>query len=141
MEHRLASRLATRELSTMLLGAFAAIALALGAIGIYGVVSCWVVQRTREIGIRMALGARRAEVLLLIFRRALRLLVIGTTAGLAGSVALAGVLKSMLFDVAAYDPRVFVGVIATLIGVTALASYVPAGRAASVDPVIALRQE
>jgi len=141
MDHRVASRLATRQLSMVLLGTFAALALALGAVGIYGVVSYWVVQRTREIGVRVALGAGRNQVLQLILGRAALLLAIGVALGVAASIALAGVLQSMLFGVGASDPRVFVLVTVVLSGVTALASYLPARRATKVDPMIALRYE
>jgi len=141
MDHRLSSRLATRQLSMMLLGLFATLALALGSVGIYGVVSFWVVQRTREIGIRMALGARGTQVLELILGRAAVLVAIGIGIGLALSVALSRALASMLFGVTAGDPLVIAIVVAVLATVTILASYVPARRATRVDPMIVLRYE
>ena len=141
MDHHLASRLATRQLSMVLLGAFAAFALVLGAIGIYGVVSYWVEQRTREIGIRVALGARRSQVLQLILGRAAVLLGVGLVVGIASSIALARLLQGMLFGVGASDLRVFVTVMFVLSAATTLASYIPARRATRVDPMIALRYE
>jgi putative ABC transport system permease protein len=141
MDHHLASRLATRQLSMVLLGVFATLALALGAVGIYGVVSYWVVQRTREIGIRVALGARRNQVLQLILGRAAVLLGLGLVVGIASSIALARLLQGMLFGVGASDLRVLVTVMFVLIAVTTLASYIPARRATKVDPIIALRYE
>jgi predicted permease len=141
MDRHLAARLATRQLSMMLLGIFAMLALALGAVGIYGVVSYWVVQRTREIGIRVALGARRSQILGLILGRATLLLGLGLGIGVCTSFALARVLRSMLFGVGASDPAVFAVVILVLSGVATLGSYLPARRATKVDPVIALRYE
>jgi putative ABC transport system permease protein len=124
-----------------LLGTFAAIALALAAVGIYGVMSYVVTQRTREIGIRMALGARHSAVTQLIVRHGMSLAIGGLAIGTIIALALTRVLASMLYGASATDPATFAGV-ALLLGVVALvASYVPARRAAAVDPVIALRSE
>lgn len=141
MDQYLVARLAMRQLSMMLLGIFATLALALGAVGIYGVVSYWVVQRTREIGIRVALGARRSQILQLILGRATLLLGLGLVIGLGAAFALARLLQDMLFGVGASDPVVFTIVIFVLSGVATLASYLPARRATKLDPIIALRYE
>ena len=141
MDHRIAGRLATRTLSMSLLALFAFTAMMLGAIGLYGVVSYWVVQRTREIGVRMALGARPIQVLEMIMSRAMALLVIGILTGLAAALAFGRLMQSMLFGVTAVDlPAVF-GATLLLAGVTVAASYLPARRAARVDPMVALRYE
>jgi len=125
----------------VLLGVFAMLALVLGAIGIYGVVSYWVVQRTPEIGIRVALGARRGQILQLMMARAATLLAVGVAIGLAAAFALVPVLRSMLCGVGATDVRVFLVVTVLLAAVTGLASYIPARRATKVDPMVALRYE
>jgi len=141
MDHRLTTRLAARQISMLLLGMFATLAMALGAVGIYGVISFWVVQRTREIGIRMALGAQRKEVLMLIMRRALLLLGSGLGLGLVGWMGAGRLLQSMLFDIGPNDARVLLPVVALLSAIALLASYIPARRAARVDPMVALRYE
>lgn len=141
MDHRLTARLATRQISMVLLGVFAFLALTLGAIGIYGVVAYWVAQRTREIGVRIALGATAPQVLRLVLERAVVLLAIGVGAGLVAFLALARFLQSLLFGVGTGDVRVYAAVIVVLSAVTALASYVPARRAAKIDPMTALRWE
>ena len=141
MDHRLTGRLATRQISMVLLGIFAALALSLGAIGIYGVVAYWVAQRTREIGVRIALGATAGQVLQLVLGRAAALLGIGLAIGLAAFLALAHFLQTMLFGVGTGDALVYAAVILVLSAATALASYVPARRAARIDPMTALRYE
>ena len=125
----------------VLLSAFAGLALLLGAVGIYGVVSYGVIQRTTEIGIRMALGAKRNEVLLLVVKRGAVLATVGGAAGVILSLVAMRALASMLYGVQVADPATFVIAPLLLIGVALLASYIPARRAASVDPVIALRSE
>jgi putative ABC transport system permease protein len=124
-----------------LLGAFAAFALALAALGIYGLTSYAVAQRTGEIGIRMALGARRSDILRLLIGHGMRLVFVGLVFGLAGSVALAGALSGLLFGVQPRDPAVLLAVPTLLAIVALLGTYVPARRGARLDPLVALHQE
>ena len=126
---------------TMLLTLFSAVSLTLAALGIYGVISYLVAQRTNEIGIRMALGAQSADVLKLISATGLRLAIAGTVIGAAGAVLLTRFLSGLLFGVSSFDPLTFVAMALTLSAVTMLACYVPARRASKVDPLIALRYE
>jgi putative ABC transport system permease protein len=124
-----------------LLAIFAAVALVLAAIGIFGVLSYGVAQRTREIGIRMALGAQEATVVTLVVRQALMLVLTGVVAGTLAALFLSQTMTKMLFDVAPTDPATFGGVAALLVAIALLASYLPARRAARVDPIVALRTE
>jgi ABC-type antimicrobial peptide transport system permease subunit len=124
-----------------LAGGFAGVALLLGVVGLYGVIAYSVSQRTREIGVRMALGAQRSAVYGMVLREALRLIAIGIGMGVLGSLATAGLLRPLLFGVRPWDGTTLAGV-AMLLGVSAMvASYLPAHRAASVNPVDALRAE
>jgi predicted permease len=141
MEQRLKDSLARRRFSMMLLGVFAASALILAAIGIYGVMSYWVNQRTHEIGLRMALGAQQSNILQLVIRQALVLVSFGIAIGLAGAFALTRVMSGLLFGVGATDRLTFVIISLFLGGMALLASYLPARRAAKVDPMVALRCE
>jgi len=125
----------------LLLATFSGIALFLAAIGIYGVMAYSVAQRTQEIGVRMALGARPFHVLRLVFGQSLGMLLIGTVIGLAGAFALTRLMRTLLFEITATDPITYVSVIGLLAVVALLACYIPARRAAKVDPLIALRYE
>jgi len=140
-EARVARSVAQPRLQTMLLASFAAAAVLLAAIGIYGVMAVVVAQRTKEIGIRMALGAVRRDVLALVVRQGFALAAVGLALGVIGALALTRVLRSLLFSVSATDPTVFFGIVALLAGVALVACYLPARRAARVDPMIALRHE
>jgi putative ABC transport system permease protein len=131
--------MATRRFSMMLLAVFAGLAVMLAAIGIYGVMANTVAQRSHEIGIRMALGARASDVRLLVVRQALVLAAMGVGAGLAASILAMNVMSSLLFGVTATDPAVFAGVTILMAGVALLASYMPARRATRVDPMVTLR--
>lgn len=122
-------------------GAFGILALALAAIGLFGVISYAVTQRTHEVGIRLALGAQPAQVLRLVVRQGVVLTSIGLVIGIVAALAGARLISHFLFGVTATDPITFVGVSVALGAVAALASYVPARRAAKVDPLVALRSE
>jgi putative ABC transport system permease protein len=124
-----------------LLGVFATIALGLAAIGIYGLMSYTMNERTHEIGIRMALGANEGDVLYLVVRHGMMLAIVGVTLGTAGALLLTRFLSGMLYGVGANDSRTLLSVTTLLIGVAALASYIPARRAMRVDPMVALRYE
>jgi ABC-type antimicrobial peptide transport system permease subunit len=139
MNEVVAVALATPRLTGFVLGVFAAIALALAAVGIYGVVAYIVSQRTQEIGIRLALGAGRSQMLGMVLRQALALAAIGIVAGLIGAFALTRLIQSLLYGVRPHDPITFVAVAAALVLVAFAASFLPARRATKVSPMIALR--
>ncbi len=141
MQQRLAASLSQKRFSMLLLGLFAGVALALAAIGIYGVMAYMVAQRTREIGIRMALGAESRDVVSLIIRQGMVVAAAGVAAGIAGALALTRFMSSMLYGVSAADPVTFVLVSMALAGIALLACAVPARRATRVDPIVALRYE
>jgi ABC-type antimicrobial peptide transport system permease subunit len=125
----------------MLVGLFSGLALLLAAIGIYGVLSYLVTQRTREIGIRMSLGASRANVLSVVLRHGMRLAGLGFAAGLAAELAAGRLIGSLLHEVRPNDPAILFETVLSLAGVALVACYIPARRAARVDPMVALRHE
>jgi predicted permease len=141
MQGRVMDSLAQSRFSTLLLTAFGVIALILAAIGVYGVISYGVAQRTQEIGIRMALGARHGDVLALVVRHGAALAAVGLAVGLAAALALSGMLGSLLYQVSPTDPPTFVGGLVVLSAVAVLAAALPARRAARTDPMVALRNE
>src|SRR6185295_15019913 len=141
MDQRLYDSLARRRFAMFLLGVFAVIASILAAIGIYGMMAYSVNERTHEIGIRLALGAQPGNVLQLVIRQALMLTSIGVAIGLAGAIAVTRIMSSLLFGVSTTDPFTFVVTALLLGGIALLASYIPARRAANVDPMVALRYE
>jgi putative ABC transport system permease protein len=141
MEQRLANTTTSRRLNTALLGSFAAVALLLAVVGIYGVMSYAVTQRTREIGMRMALGAQPGNVMRFVMGQGMRVVLMGAGIGLVGALALARVLRNLLFEVAPTDPATFLCVTLLLSAVALLACYIPARRAARIDPIVALRCE
>jgi predicted permease len=141
MEEVVNESLAGRRLQLWLLGGFAAIALLLAAAGLYGVISYLVAQRTREIGIRVALGAQQGDVVRLVMRHGAMLTAAGVAAGLVGALFLTRLLASLLYGVSPRDPLVFAGFAGALAAVALLATWLPARRATRVDPVVALRAE
>ena len=141
MDNIVSDSLAARRFSMILLGIFAAIALLLSCVGIYGVISYLVGQRTHEIGVRMALGAQRRDVLRLILGQGAKMALIGVAIGVAAGLALTRLMSKMLFGVSAHDPLTFAGVAILLILVALGACYIPARRAMRTDPMIALRYE
>ena len=133
--------MSSRRLNLVLLSAFAALALILSAVGVYGVLSFTVSRQTTEIGIRMALGAARRDVLLLMIRKGLTPVILGVTCGLAVAFASTGVLRTFLFGVGPSDPATLVTVIFVLVAASLGAVLGPARRAANVDPLVALKSE
>jgi predicted permease len=141
MQDRLYDSLARQRFASTLLGAFAAFALLLAAVGIYGVMSYLVTQSTHDIGLRVALGARPGDIVGLVVRQGMELAAAGIVAGLAGAAALTRVMSSLLYGVSATDAATFVAVAALLAAVAFLATAIPAMRATRVDPMVALREE
>jgi putative ABC transport system permease protein len=141
MDQLLYESVAQPRFRTLLLGIFAALALVLASVGIYGVISYSVTQRTHEIGIRMALGAQGRGVMTLVIRQGMVLALIGVSIGLAASFALTRLMESLLFEVSTTDQATFAGVAALLVAVATLACWIPARRASRVDPMVALRCE
>ncbi|MGH6876995.1 MAG: FtsX-like permease family protein, partial [Rhizomicrobium sp.] len=130
-----------RRLMVMLLGLFAGAAILLAVIGIYGVIAYSVIERTKELGIRRALGAQRSDILALVIGQGLRLALAGVLLGLAGALALTRLMKGLLFEVSATDPATFLVVSLLFIAAALAASFLPAIRATRVDPMVALRYE
>jgi len=141
MDQVLAGSLALRSFMMLLLSIFGGLALVLASVGIYGVISYAVSQRTREIGVRMALGARPADVLRMILTEGLKLVAVGVALGIAAALLLTRLLEGMIYGVSMRDPLIFVVVNLLLVTVSLSACYVPARRAMRVDPLIALRYE
>ncbi len=141
MEQLIEDSTGPRRFSMVLLAIFSSLAAVLAAIGLYGVMSFTVTQRSRELGVRLALGAVPSDVLKLVLNQGMRLVGIGVGVGLVAALALSRVLQSLLFNVSATDPLTFVAIAALLVGVTALATWLPARRATRVDPVVVLRDE
>jgi putative ABC transport system permease protein len=141
VENLLSDALAEPRFYLFLLGSFAGLTLLLVSMGIYGVMAYSVTQRTHEIGIRMALGANRGNVLRLMLKRGLSLALLGISIGIAASLALSRLIAALLFGVPATDPVTFAGIALLLLTVALLACYLPARRAAKLDPLVALRNE
>ena len=139
MEQFLAASVAARRFNLALMSVFAGATLLLAAAGLYAVISYTVTQRTREIGVRMALGAQRGAIRRLVIGQGIKLALVGMALGLGAALALSRWMSSLLFSVSAIDPLTFVGVAALLLLVTTLACWIPARRATKVDPLIALR--
>jgi putative ABC transport system permease protein len=141
MQKNISQSLATRRLTMTLLGSFATLALVLASVGLYGVMALSVAQRTREFGIRLALGAPRRDVFRLALGRGLLLVGIGLVVGLLGALGAGRALTSLLYNVGSFDPTALLTAIIALAGVAVLACWFPARRATRVDPIVALRYE
>jgi ABC-type antimicrobial peptide transport system permease subunit len=141
LDEWVSTNVAQPKFNALLLAGFAVVALLLAAIGIYGVLSYSVNQRTREIGVRMALGAERSDVLRLIVREGMKVALIGVAIGLVAALALGRFLSSLVFGVTVRDPATFAVVAVVLSAVAFAACVIPARRAARVDPIVALRDE
>jgi putative ABC transport system permease protein len=141
MDQYLARDVAPRKFNMMLLGSFAGAALLLALVGLYGVMSYIVAQRNREIAVRLAVGAEPGDVLRLTLGRAMRLTLAGIVIGVLGALLLTRLMSGLLFEIAPTDPYTFLGVVVLVAVVAGLASYLPARRAANVDPMLALRSE
>ena len=141
LEEYMAVPLFTARATGILLSAFGALALLLALVGLYGAVSYSVSQRTREFGVRLALGAQRADLIRLVLREGVAATVLGLAMGVIGALVLTRVLSSLLYGIRPTDPLTFAGVSAFLLAVTLAANYIPARRATKVDPMVALRYE
>jgi predicted permease len=141
MQDLVAETWATPRLMSFLLATFSGLALTLALVGLYGVMAYNGLRRMREIGVRLALGARRRQIVTMMLRQGMRLLVIGLVVGLAAAFALSRVVRSLLFEVNASDPRIYIAVSIVLGGAAAAACWIPARRASRVDPMITLRAE
>jgi ABC-type antimicrobial peptide transport system permease subunit len=141
LDEVIAETLAKRRFSMIVLGVFAAVALLLASLGIYGVISYLVGQRTHELGIRLALGAGRMDILRLVLSHGMKMVLVGVVVGLIGAFALTRLMSTMLYGVGPTDPLTFVIIVVVLMVVALLACYLPARRATKVDPLTALRSE
>jgi putative ABC transport system permease protein len=141
MDDLLAATAAERRFALILFETFGIVALVLAASGIYGVLSGSVTERTREMGVRLALGASRGNILALVVRQGMTLTVLGVVIGLSGAMAASQAIVTLLFGVSRLDPITYLGVIALLVGVSGIACLIPARRATKVDPLVALRYE
>jgi putative ABC transport system permease protein len=141
LEQVVSSTVSDRRFSLILLGVFGGAALVLAITGIYGVIAYLVVQQTREIGIRVALGAQRSNVVTMVIGRGVRLTAVGLAVGLIAAFWLTRLIGKMLFGIGPTDPLTFIGISLLLLGATVVASYIPARRATKVDPMVALRGE
>jgi len=141
MDQVLADSTSDRRLNMLLFALLGSLALVLATLGVYGVVACSVTQRTHEIGVRMAIGAKPADVVRMMLNEGGRLAFAGVALGSVVALAGARLIRGLLFEVSATDPLTFAGVAAGLLGVALLASYIPARRATRVDPMVALRGE
>ncbi|MGH9802566.1 MAG: FtsX-like permease family protein, partial [Blastocatellia bacterium] len=141
MDQFVADSMTQRRFALLLICIFACLALLLSAIGLYGVMAYSVTQRTHELGLRMALGAQASDVLKLVVKQGMLLAVFGLALGVVGAIFLSRLMKTMLFNVSATDPLVFVAIALTLAAVALLACFIPARRATKVDPMVALRYE
>ncbi len=141
MDEVIGATTAPRRFNTLLLGVFAAVALLLAVLGIYSVISYSITVRTQEIGIRMALGAHRPAILIMVLRTGMVLTLIGATLGLAAAFVLTRWMSSMLFGITASDPATYATVLLVSLGAALLACLIPARRATQVDPLVALRYE
>jgi ABC-type antimicrobial peptide transport system permease subunit len=141
METVISNSLLPQRLTVLLMSSFAVFALLLGIVGIYGLTSLLVSQRTRELGIRMALGAQNGELLRLILKRGTIITLLGTTGGLLGAFSITRGLTGLLYGVAAHDPWIFAGFALLLIGASLISALIPAWRVTRIDPMKALRYE
>jgi ABC-type antimicrobial peptide transport system permease subunit len=141
MDDVVATSYAARRLTMILLGVFAALALALACVGIYGVISYFVGQRTQEIGIRMALGAQRSDIVYLVLGEGTKMALLGAAVGTVASLILTRLMAKQLFGVSAQDPLTYASVVVVLMLVAVVACYIPARRAVRVDPMTSLRCE
>jgi ABC-type antimicrobial peptide transport system permease subunit len=141
MDDVVATSFAARRLSMILLAAFAALALILSCVGIYGVISYLVSQRTHEMGLRLALGAQRSDVMRLVLVHGAKMALIGVAIGIVAALGLTRLMANQLFGITAHDPLTFAAVAILLMLVALLACYLPARRATRVDPIVALRYE
>lgn len=141
MDERLSDSFAPRRFQMLLFGVFAAVALIIATVGIYGVVSYAVSQQSHEIGIRMALGATPSQAMRMIVGQGMRLTLIGIVIGLTASIALTRMIKTLLLNVSTTDPAILVGVVLLLTAVAFIAIYLPARRAVKIDPLLAIRNE
>ncbi len=139
MDDLLEAPLGQRHLTMVLLGSFACVALLLAVVGIYGVIAYWVAQRTQEIGIRQALGAQRGDILILVLGEGLGITLVGVALGIGAALAVTRVMKSLLFQVSATDPKTFIGIALLFVMVALIACYIPARRATRINPMAALR--